>query len=107
MKIARVLKSCKDIADEKPSLYRRYLLASKQEPTPELIEAYISNFIKSNSAEKLAKVIAMIKDLAPYRFQDNLSAAENTRLETEHKEMTKLISKKTSLQLASVCARYG
>jgi hypothetical protein len=110
VKIARVLKSYKDIGDEVPNLYRRYLLANKWEPTPEPIEAYMGNLIKSNSTEKLEKVIAMIKELAAprkYRFQDNLSAAENTRLETEHKEMTKLISKKTSLQLASVCARYG
>lgn len=90
--IVRVLKNYKDISDEVPNLYRRYLLANSWEPSPEPIEAYIGNLVKANAADKLTKAVEMIKELAApqkYRFQESLSASENAKRENEHKEVMK------------------
>ena len=70
----------------------------------------MGNLIRSNDGEKLTKVVNMIKELSTlkkYRYQDNLSAAENSRLEAESKEMVKHTTKQTAHKLASVCSRYG
>lgn len=108
--IAKVLKNYKDIADEIPALYRKYQIANKWEPSPEPIEGYIGNLVKTGSSGKLDKVIDMIKELSmprKYRFQDNLSVEENTRLENESKVSLLKTIKQTAFKLASVCSRYG
>jgi hypothetical protein len=108
--IVRVLKNYKDINDEVPELYRKYVINYNWQIEPELIESYVGNLVKTNRSDRLTDLINMVKELVmpkKYRFQDKLNATENTRLETEAKENAKLVNRQISFKLASVFSRYG
>jgi hypothetical protein len=59
--IVRVLKNYKDINDEVPELYRKYVINYNWQIEPELIESYVGNLVKANRSDRLTDLINMVK----------------------------------------------